>query len=87
MAQHAANQNDTNEATQSELFTPAAAEAAPTTADTQKADVPKTYTVKMGDTLRSIGAQFGVSPAHLQDINDIEDANLLKVDQELKLKK
>lgn len=43
----------------------------------------ETYIVKSGDTLASIAAQFGVTLAELQRINNISNPNLLNVGQRL----
>jgi LysM repeat protein len=43
----------------------------------------KTHTVKAGETLSSISAQYGVSPQYLQGANHIRDERKLKVGQVL----
>jgi murein DD-endopeptidase MepM/ murein hydrolase activator NlpD len=43
----------------------------------------ETYIVQSGDTLAAIAAQFGVTVAELQRINDISNPNLLSVGQRL----
>jgi len=45
----------------------------------------KTYTVKPGDVLGSISEATGVSQLDLIDINDLDDAQSLRVGQKLKL--
>ena len=49
----------------------------PSTSSTQ------TYTVKAGDTIDKIAAQFGVSPSALEEANDIQNPNLIEVGQVL----
>lgn len=72
---------------QGELFTASSTQTATNyTPKAKQEDLPETYTVVKGDTLRSIGAQYAVSPAYLQKINEIEDPNTLRIDQEIKLK-
>ena len=44
-----------------------------------------TYTVKKGDTLSAIAKEHGVSVATLQSLNGIQNPNLIKVGQVLKL--
>eukprot|EP00461_Guttulinopsis_vulgaris_P001177 UN01177 len=44
-----------------------------------------TYTVKSGDTLSGIAARFGCTVAQLQSLNNISNANLIRVGQVLKL--
>jgi nucleoid-associated protein YgaU len=43
----------------------------------------QTYTVKAGDSLSSIAAQFGVSQEALQAANGIDDPNSIYVGQQL----
>lgn len=43
----------------------------------------QTYVVKQGDTLTSIARAFGVTVAQLQEWNNIEDPNLIRVGQVL----
>ena len=43
----------------------------------------QTYTVKPGDTIDKIAAQFGVSPSALEQANDIQNPNLIEVGQTL----
>lgn len=50
---------------------------------TAVAAAPQVYVVQAGDTLASIGAQFGVSVAELQRANNLSDVNLLNVGQQL----
>lgn len=45
-----------------------------------------TYTVKSGDTLSGIAAEFGTTVSALQSLNNIKNANLIKVGQVIKLK-
>ncbi|MDT2012586.1 peptidoglycan amidohydrolase family protein [Carnobacterium divergens] len=45
----------------------------------------KTYTVKSGDTLRTIATKFGVTVAQLQTWNNITNPNLITVGQVLKV--
>lgn len=49
----------------------------PSTSGTQ------TYTVKPGDTIDKIAAQFGVSPSALEQANNIQNPNLIEVGQTL----
>ncbi len=42
-----------------------------------------TYTVKPGDTVDKIAAQFGVSPSALEQANNIQNPNLIEVGQVL----
>ncbi len=46
---------------------------------------PPTYTVKSGDTLLAIARRFGVDAADLIKLNDLTDADNLKIDQVLKI--
>lgn len=45
-----------------------------------------TYTVKAGDTLSKIAANYGTTWQNLQAINGIKNANLIKVGQVIKIK-
>lgn len=45
-----------------------------------------TYTVKAGDTLSEIAVKYGTTVSALQKLNNIENPNLIKVGQKLKLK-
>ncbi|MCL1891621.1 MAG: LysM peptidoglycan-binding domain-containing protein [Coriobacteriia bacterium] len=62
----------------------AAADAA--AANTSSGDVPDTYTVKEGDTLGNIAAQFGLNYEDIARINNIANVDLIYPGQELKLK-
>ena len=44
-----------------------------------------TYTVKSGDTLSKIAKEFGTTVSALKEANDIENANLIHIGQELSL--
>ena len=48
-------------------------------------DLPDTYEVERGDTIRSISARFGVSPGFLITKNGLDDPNLLKVGTSLSI--
>lgn len=58
------------------------AQTAPTKAAVLNSQ-PETYIVKPGDTLAGIAAQFGVTLAELQRVNNIANVNLLSVGQRL----
>jgi LysM repeat protein len=61
--------------------TPTAAPApapAPTTAG-------RTYTVKSGDSLSGIAARFGTTTRKLMNLNNIADANRIRIGQVIKL--
>lgn len=49
----------------------------------QQTTVPQTYTVKPGDTIDKIAAEFGVSPSALEQANNIQNPNLIEVGQVL----
>ncbi len=61
-----------------------AATAAPTVTPTN-ASRPQTYTVRSGDTLTSIAAEFGTTTRKLAKLNNIENPSLIRVGQELLL--
>lgn len=75
------------------IATPSPTARGPTPNVTAKATTPpdnsetQTYIVKAGDTLASIAAQFGVTVAELQRINNITNPNLLNVGQRLLIPK
>lgn len=52
----------------------------------EKLAAPTWYTVKKGDTLSKIAAQFGTTWQKLKALNNIPNANLIQVGQKLKVK-
>lgn len=46
---------------------------------------PRTYTVRSGDTLSGIAARYGTTWQHLQQVNGIRNANLIRVGQVLRI--
>lgn len=73
--------NDSNESEESEkkYDYPAFEDVFPEPTEDASKDLPDTYKVERGDTIRSISARFGVSPGFLITKNGLDDPNLLKV--------
>jgi LysM repeat protein len=46
---------------------------------------PRTYTIKSGDSLSGIAARFGTTTRKLMNLNDITDANRIRIGQVIKL--
>ncbi|HQR61078.1 MAG TPA: LysM peptidoglycan-binding domain-containing protein, partial [Methylophilaceae bacterium] len=66
---------------------PAAAEApASKSAAPEKDWRPETYTVKKGDTLYSVGLEFGFDYKEIAQWNDIQPPYVIRIGQKLKLK-
>lgn len=53
--------------------------------DAAPAPAARTYTVRPGDTLSGIAARYGTTWQHLQQINGIRNANLIRVGQVLRI--
>lgn len=52
----------------------------------KKTDIPKSYKVEAGDTIKSIARKFGITTGHILKLNDhIKDPRELRIDDELKL--
>ena len=64
-------------------FVPAITPAPSAPSPQPQATSARTYTVKPGDTVDKIAAQFGVSPSALEQANDIQNPNLIEVGQTL----
>lgn len=65
---------------------PTAAPRTPTTAPSQRSlRTAGTYTVQPGDTLSSIAVKFGTSMAAIQLLNGLDDAQVIRAGQVLKL--
>jgi LysM repeat protein len=58
--------------------------AAPAPAPTPST-APRTYTIKAGDSLSGIAARFGTTTRKLMNLNDIADANRIRIGQVIKL--
>ncbi len=61
---------------------PVAVEPAPASLDAASV---QTYTVGSGDSLSRIASRFGVSAREIAQLNDVKDANKIRVGQKLKL--
>lgn len=73
------NGSDESEESEKKYDYPAFEDVFPEPTKDASKDLPDTYEVERGDTIRSISARFGVSPGFLITKNGLDDPNLLKV--------
>lgn len=73
------NDSDESEESEKKYDYPAFEDVFPEPTEDASKDLPDTYEVERGDTIRSISARFGVSPGFLITKNGLDDPNLLKV--------
>jgi LysM repeat protein len=64
---------------------PASATKSPSTDAPATTERPATYTIKKGDTLSGIAAEYGITWQELAKLNGIDDPGRLRVGQEIRL--